>query len=247
MPSCPASCRASSFRRSHAIVIARSGSDEAIQSGTHVIASPCGLAIDKSTPRLSFVFATFSAAAARTSALNAAASILSPSWIVDRAPDVAFEAGVEQVRRVVERGALGEGQLHDGLVGLAGADDAVVGPDRDAAPLPLLDHLGIGLLISARTWASVSPRQSPSSSILRVDQLGGRGFLFCLGGGAFGFFHSHLPVTCLSLACHLKASPSALGARPRSPILPLTPKCLHLVMHLKPDSSTVWKSASSWG
>src|SRR5689334_9902266 len=44
---------------------------------------------------------------------------------VDRPPDVALEARVEQARGVFERGALGERQLHDALVRLAGADDAV--------------------------------------------------------------------------------------------------------------------------
>ena len=38
---------------------------------------------------------------------------------IDGAPGVAFEAGVEEVRWVVQRGALGEGHLHDRLVGLA--------------------------------------------------------------------------------------------------------------------------------
>src|SRR3954453_1061923 len=65
---------------------------------------------------------------------------------IDGAPHVAFEAGVEEPRRVLERRALGEGQLHDSLVGLAGADDAVVLPHRNPSPLPLLDHIGAGLL-----------------------------------------------------------------------------------------------------
>src|ERR1700744_403549 len=65
---------------------------------------------------------------------------------VDRASHVAFKAGVEQARGVLERGALGKGQLHDAFVGLPGADDSIVGPHRNAAPLPLLDHFTIGLL-----------------------------------------------------------------------------------------------------
>src|SRR5689334_702551 len=60
---------------------------------------------------------------------------------VDGATYVAVETRVEQLRRIVERGALGEGQLHDRLVRFAGADDAVVLPHRHAAPLPCLDHL----------------------------------------------------------------------------------------------------------
>src|SRR5262249_32269413 len=59
---------------------------------------------------------------------------------------VAFEAGVEETRRVRQRGALGEGHLHDVLVGLACADDSVVLPDRNPSPLPFLDDVGIGFL-----------------------------------------------------------------------------------------------------
>src|SRR5215218_10268095 len=65
---------------------------------------------------------------------------------IDRAPDVAFKAGVEQSRRVLERSALGESQLHDALVCLAGADDAGVLPHRNPSPLPFLDNVGVGLL-----------------------------------------------------------------------------------------------------
>ena len=69
---------------------------------------------------------------------------------VDGAPDLPLEAGVEQARRIPQRSALEERQLDDGLVGLAGADAPVAGPDRRSGtrgfrPLPLLDDLGIGL------------------------------------------------------------------------------------------------------
>src|SRR4051812_47100698 len=47
---------------------------------------------------------------------------------VDGAADVAVEAGVEQALRILQRGAPGEGQLDDVLIGLAGGDDAVVRP-----------------------------------------------------------------------------------------------------------------------
>ena len=92
---------------------------------------------------------------------------------IDGAPGVAFEAGVEQARRVLQRGALGEGQLHDVLVGLAGADDPVVLPDRN--PCIAFDGFrhftssttsGSACLMRLRTRASVSPRQSLSSLIL---------------------------------------------------------------------------------
>ncbi len=65
---------------------------------------------------------------------------------IDRAPHIAVEAGIEQAGRVVQRRALGKRHLHDGLVGLAGADDAVVLPHGNAAPFPFLDDLRIGLL-----------------------------------------------------------------------------------------------------
>src|SRR5581483_4428505 len=68
---------------------------------------------------------------------------------IDRAANIAFKAGVEQLRRILQRRAAGKRHLHDGLVGLAGADDAAVLPHGNAAPLPFLDHIGIGLLDQA--------------------------------------------------------------------------------------------------
>ncbi len=64
---------------------------------------------------------------------------------VDRAADVSVETGVEQARRVFQGRALGEGQLHDLLVGLPGADDAVARPDRSAHPLPFLNDVRVRL------------------------------------------------------------------------------------------------------
>src|SRR5262245_46616999 len=65
---------------------------------------------------------------------------------VDCAPRVPLEAGVEESRGVLQGRPLGEGHLHDALVGLARADDSVVRPHRNASPLPFLDHFGIGFL-----------------------------------------------------------------------------------------------------
>jgi len=71
---------------------------------------------------------------------------------IDGASGVAFEAGVEEARRVRQRSALGEGHLHDTLVRLARADDSGVRPDRNSrrtgglSPFHLLDRFGIGLL-----------------------------------------------------------------------------------------------------
>src|ERR1700745_3948381 len=62
---------------------------------------------------------------------------------VDRAARVSVETRVEETGGVLERGALGEGKLHDILVGFASADDAVVRPNRSAHPLPLLDDVRV--------------------------------------------------------------------------------------------------------
>src|SRR5258705_3097780 len=51
---------------------------------------------------------------------------------VDRAAYVAVETRVEEAARILQRRALGEGKLHDILVGFASADDAVVRPNRRA-------------------------------------------------------------------------------------------------------------------
>src|SRR5215510_10599891 len=70
---------------------------------------------------------------------------------VDRAAYVSVEARVEETGRIFQRCALGEGQLHDILIGFASADDAVVGPNGGAGfgwfdPLPLLDDVRVGFL-----------------------------------------------------------------------------------------------------
>src|SRR5205809_3469513 len=65
---------------------------------------------------------------------------------VDRAAGVAVETRVEETGRILQRRALEEGKLHDLLVGFAGADDAVVRPNRSAHPLPLLDDVRLCLL-----------------------------------------------------------------------------------------------------
>src|SRR5205814_3942271 len=49
---------------------------------------------------------------------------------VDRAAYVSVETRVEETGRILQRRALGEGQLHHILIGFAGADDAVVRPNR---------------------------------------------------------------------------------------------------------------------
>src|SRR4051812_43018943 len=62
---------------------------------------------------------------------------------VDGTSGIALETGVEQPLWVLELRALEEGQLDDALVGLAGADQSIVGPDGHASPFPLLNHVGV--------------------------------------------------------------------------------------------------------
>src|SRR5450432_995928 len=76
---------------------------------------------------------------------------------VDRAACVSLETRVKDVRRVLQRGALGEGMLHDILVGFASAEDAVVRPDRSAHPLPLLDDGRVRFLDELAHSAEGSP------------------------------------------------------------------------------------------
>src|SRR5213076_3238171 len=62
---------------------------------------------------------------------------------VDRTPGVAFQAGIEELLRVLDGGSAKEGELHDLLVRLPRADAAVMGPDRGSGgfwllPFPLL-------------------------------------------------------------------------------------------------------------
>ena len=63
---------------------------------------------------------------------------------VDGTPCVPVKTGVEEARRILQSRPFGEGQLHDVLVSLAGADNAVVLPHRNPSPLPFLDDFGIG-------------------------------------------------------------------------------------------------------
>src|SRR5438477_248415 len=115
---------------------------------------------------------------------------------VDRAPHVAFEARVEEAGGVLQRDAVGKRQLHDRLVGLAGADDAVVLPHRNAkhpvrrlSPFHLFDYVRVRLLDERthpreRRAAPVGERRDP-----RVDQPGGSGCGFCFDGSNFALLH----------------------------------------------------------
>src|SRR6266542_85204 len=70
---------------------------------------------------------------------------------VDRAACVSVETRVEETGWIIQRRALGEGKLHDMLVGFASADDAVMRPHRGTGfgwfdPLPLLDDVRVCFL-----------------------------------------------------------------------------------------------------
>src|SRR5947199_8774771 len=70
---------------------------------------------------------------------------------VDRAAHVSVETRVEETGWILQRRAPGEGQLHNGLVRLAGADDPVVRPCGSARvrglhPLQLLDDVRVCFL-----------------------------------------------------------------------------------------------------
>src|SRR3989442_11737984 len=72
---------------------------------------------------------------------------------VDRAAYVSVETRVEEAGRILQRRALGEGKLHDILVGFASGDDAVVRPNRSAHPLPLLADVRGGVLVELAHYA----------------------------------------------------------------------------------------------
>src|SRR6266550_2519843 len=90
---------------------------------------------------------------------------------VDRAACVSVEARVEETGRILQRRALGEGELHDILVGFAGADDAIVRPDRSAHPLPLLDDVRVCFLDELAHSAESFPAPVPEVGDSFRDEL----------------------------------------------------------------------------
>src|SRR5207245_96173 len=90
---------------------------------------------------------------------------------VDRAAYVSVETRVEETRRILQRRALGEGKLHDTLVGFAGADDAVVRPNRSAHPLPLLDDVRVCFLDELAHSAEGFPAPVPEFGDSFRDEL----------------------------------------------------------------------------
>src|SRR2546427_10625479 len=90
---------------------------------------------------------------------------------VDRAACVSVETRVEETGRILQRRALQEGKLHDILVGFAGADDAVVRPNRSAHPLPLLDAVRVCFLDELAHSAEGFPAPVPELGDSFRDEL----------------------------------------------------------------------------
>ena len=90
---------------------------------------------------------------------------------VDRAAYVSVETRVEETGRILQRRALGEGKLHDILVGFASADDAVVRPNRSAHPLPLLDDVRVCFLDELAHSAESFPAPVPEFDDSFRDEL----------------------------------------------------------------------------
>src|ERR1035437_6724291 len=90
---------------------------------------------------------------------------------VDRATYVSVETRVEETGRILQRRALSEGKLHDTLVGFAGADDAVVRPNRSAHPLPLLDDVRVCFLDELAHSAEGFPAPVPEFGDSFRDEL----------------------------------------------------------------------------
>src|SRR6266540_2276256 len=98
---------------------------------------------------------------------------------VDRAAYVSVETRVEETGRILQRRGLGEGKLHDILVGFASADDAVVRPHRGAGfgwfdPLPLLDNVRVCFLDERAHSAEGFPAPVPELGDSFRDELRGR-------------------------------------------------------------------------
>src|SRR5262245_59466233 len=93
---------------------------------------------------------------------------------IDGTPGVAFEAGVEEARGVLQPGPLREGHLHDRLLRLAVENQSSWTPTCNSPQLPLLDHFGVGLHDES---SDPGQRLAPPISQLpdsRIDEARGR-------------------------------------------------------------------------
>lgn len=75
---------------------------------------------------------------------------LLPFMEIDRAPQVAFQAGIKELARIFDGRASKEREFDGLLVRLSGADSAIMGPDGNSRgfwlfPFPLLLNLGVGI------------------------------------------------------------------------------------------------------
>ena len=94
---------------------------------------------------------------------------------IDRAARIAFEAGIKEVGRVFHGSALGEGQLDDRLIGFAGADDAGMFPNGDAAPFPRFLYLRVSLAADGPDAGERLAAPVAELLDLRIDAFGGSG------------------------------------------------------------------------
>ena len=84
---------------------------------------------------------------------------------IDGTNTLAVQTRVEEPFRILQLSPLWKRQPDGVLEGLAYANDAVVGPDGHPLgaggllPLHLFDYAGVGALIRARSWPSLSPFQ----------------------------------------------------------------------------------------
>src|SRR6185437_1557984 len=95
---------------------------------------------------------------------------LLPFVDVDRPSRVAFQAGIEEARWVLDPRPPGERELHNLRVRLPGADNPVVRPDRSAHPLPLLGDLGVGFQDQRPHARQGLPAPSPQVADPLIDE-----------------------------------------------------------------------------
>ena len=157
---------------------------------------------------------------------------------VDRAPHISLETRVEETGGILQGRALGEGKLHDTLVGFAGADDAVVRPNRGAGfgwfdPLPLLDYVRVCLLDEFAHSVEGFPAPVAEFGDSIRDELRCR-----LALARVRFFH--VLILGVPEMFHMRRCMTSLGAAPTSNSIPLR---LHGVYRL-PNSNKQFAARS---
>src|SRR5271166_765819 len=99
---------------------------------------------------------------------------LLPFAEVDRTPHIPFQAGIEELLRVFDGGSASKGELHDLLVRFPGADDAVMGEDGGAHPLPLFLDMGVGIMDELAEMRKSLPAPVSKLLDLLIDECRGR-------------------------------------------------------------------------